>query len=84
VTTISISTRKDGDRLVILVEDDGAGIADDEKERIFERGYGKNTGLGLFLAREILAITGISITETGMFGKGARFEIVVPEGRWRV
>jgi PAS domain S-box-containing protein len=83
VTTISISTRKDGDRLVILVEDDGAGIADDEKERIFERGYGKNTGLGLFLAREILAITGISITETGMFGKGARFEITVPEGRWR-
>ena len=83
VTTISISTRKDGDRLVILVEDDGAGIADDEKERIFERGYGKNTGLGLFLAREILAITGISISETGVPGKGARFEITVPEGRWR-
>jgi len=83
VTTVSISTRKDGDRLVILVEDDGAGIADDEKERIFERGYGKNTGLGLFLAREILAITGISISETGVPGKGARFEITVPEGRWR-
>jgi PAS domain S-box-containing protein len=83
VTTISVSTRKDGDSLVILVEDDGAGIADDEKERIFERGYGKNTGLGLFLAREILAITGISISETGVPGKGARFEITVPEGRWR-
>ena len=78
VTTISISTRKDGDRLVILVEDDGAGIADDEKERIFERGYGKNTGLGLFLAREILSLTDITIIENGNPGEGARFEMRIP------
>jgi signal transduction histidine kinase len=52
-------------------------------ERIFERGYGKNTGLGLFLSREILAITGITITENGVPGKGARFEITVPKGAYR-
>jgi len=34
-------------------------------------------GLGLFLSREILAITGITITETGEPGNGARFEIAV-------
>jgi signal transduction histidine kinase len=49
-------------------------------ERIFEQGFGKNTGLGLFLSREILAITGITITENGVPGKGARFEITVPRG----
>jgi signal transduction histidine kinase len=43
----------------------------------------KNTGLGLFLSREILAITGITITENGTPGKGARFEITVPEGMYR-
>ncbi len=69
-------------QLVIIWEDDGPGIPDDLKERIFERGYGENTGLGLFLSREILAITGITIRETGEYGRGARFEMLVPEGGW--
>jgi len=37
-----------------------------------------NTGLGLFLSREILAITSITIRETGIPGEGARFEISCP------
>ena len=55
-----------------------------EKARIFERGVGKNTGMGLFLTREILGITGITITETGDWKKGARFEIRVPRGMYRL
>jgi PAS domain S-box-containing protein len=66
------------DGLTIFCEDDGEGIPDAEKELIFTRDYGKNTGLGLFLSREILSITGITIRETGVFGKGARFELHVP------
>ena len=54
------------------------------QEKIFERGFGKNTGLGLALSREILDITGIMIRETGEPGKGARFEMVVPKGAWRM
>jgi len=53
------------------------------KEKIFNRGVGKNTGLGLFLVREILSITGITIRECGVEGKGARFEIAVPKGAYR-
>lgn len=52
--------------------------------RSFERGFGKNTGLGLFLAREILGITRIAIAETGVYGQGARFEMLVPEGGYRI
>jgi len=52
-------------------------------KKLFTRGFGKNTGLGLFLSREILSITGITITENGTPGKGARFEITVPKGAWR-
>ena len=66
-----------------MCEDDGDGIIAEEKEKIFERGLGKNTGLGLALSREILAITGITIRETGVSGKGARFEMVVPKGMYR-
>ena len=68
---------------VIVCEDDGEGVIPEEKEQIFERGFGKNTGLGLTLSRDILAITGITIRETGTPGKGARFEMTVPEGAFQ-
>jgi len=84
VTRIRISSRREGTALVVIWEDDGVGIAASDKEKIFGRGYGKNTGLGLFLVREILALTGITIRETGVPGSGARFEIVVPEGKFRL
>ena len=82
ITTIHFYGKEQDGDFVIRCEDDGVGIPADQKEKIFERGYGKNTGLGLFLAREILSITGISIRETGIPGKGARFEILVPKGMW--
>lgn len=83
VSQILLSKRQEGQDLIILYEDDGIGIPDSEKENIFERGYGKNTGFGLFLIREILSITGLSIRETGKYGEGARFEILVPQGSYR-
>jgi PAS domain S-box-containing protein len=84
ITTIRFSVDElDGDHVVVC-EDDGDGIVAAEKEKIFERGFGKNTGLGLALSREILSITGIRITETGESGKGARFEMTVPKGAWRM
>jgi PAS domain S-box-containing protein len=83
VTEIRLAAFPDDSGLTITYEDNGIGIPAAEKEKIFERGYGKNTGLGLFLAREILAITGMTIRETGVEGKGARFEIRVPENAYR-
>nr|WP_319537929.1 HAMP domain-containing sensor histidine kinase [uncultured Methanospirillum sp.] len=81
---ILISFEKTDADGVIVYEDKGRGIPDSEKELIFERGYGSGSGLGLFLIREILAITGMSITETGTYGSGARFEIHVPADQWKV
>ncbi|ACL17549.1 histidine kinase N-terminal 7TM domain-containing protein [Methanosphaerula palustris] len=83
VTRILLSAKTDPAGFTIVCEDDGGGVEADKKERIFERGYGSNTGLGLFLAREILAITGMTIAETGIPGVGARFEIQVPPERYR-
>ncbi|WP_421910093.1 histidine kinase N-terminal 7TM domain-containing protein [Methanolacinia petrolearia] len=85
VTKISVSfyTKPDGSG-VVIVEDNGVGIPEDTKPRIFSKGFGKNTGLGLFLASEILSITKIGIFETGTEGKGARFEMVVHPNGWRV
>ena len=87
VTEIRVTCDEDpesGGDMVIAVEDNGGGVPEYAKENIFHRGFGKNTGFGLYLIQEILNITGISIRETGTEGKGARFEIVVPEGEWRL
>ncbi|OPY38377.1 MAG: sensory histidine kinase DcuS [Methanoregula sp. PtaU1.Bin051] len=83
LTTIRLSSQVTKKGLKIVFEDDGAGISPQDKTRLFEKGFGKNTGFGLFLSREILAITGITIAETGEPGKGARFEITVPKGEYR-
>ena len=61
----------------------GEGIPAAYKEKCFERGVGKNTGWGLFLVREILAVTRITIAETGEPGKGARFEMHIPADTFR-
>jgi PAS domain S-box-containing protein len=84
VTEISVSSNQSGDGLTVVWEDNGVGVAADQKEKIFERGFGKNTGLGLFLVRDILSLTGINIKETGTEGTGARFEIYVPPGVFRL
>ena len=81
--TIRVSSQEIDTGLWIVCEDDGVGITAEDQKRLFTRGFGKNTGLGLFLSREILAITGITIAETGEPGKGARFEIKVPKSAYR-
>ena len=79
---ISFSTRGD-DTGILTVEDDGVGVPAEDKERIFREGLGTKTKLTLYHTREVFAITGISIRETGVTGKGARFEIVIPKDGYR-
>ncbi len=83
VTKITVSFLESPTGLEVIFEDNGIGIPFDEKEKIFERGYGKNIGYGLFMAREILAITDLTIQETGEPGKGARYAIHVPKRYYR-
>jgi|GEM_PF-2261389 len=82
-TAVRIYWQNSPGGLILYYEDNGIGIPHDEKERIFEGGYGRAPGHGLFLVREILGITGISIQETGTGKNGARFEILIPEHAWR-
>jgi PAS domain S-box-containing protein len=80
VTEVKIDCVDQLDAILIIYEDNGRGIEAEDKEKIFEKGFGKGSGLGLFLSREILEITGIKIKENGIPSKGARFEIHVPKG----
>jgi signal transduction histidine kinase len=84
VTKISLSYSEGSDGLTIVMEDDGIGIPEDHKDSLFQREHASGRrSHGLFLAAEILRMTSISIRETGIPGKGARFEIQVPRGGYR-
>ena len=82
-TRIVVTYHLRPDGCAIIIEDDGTGIPDAMKGELFVQragGYGR----GLFLAHEILAITGIRIRETGVPGTGARFEVLVPSEGYRI
>jgi PAS domain S-box-containing protein len=84
VSTIRISAAEaTSGEVIITIEDNGTGIPPFDKANIFSKGFGRNTGLGLFLVQEILSITGITIRETGEYQKGARFELRVPQAAHR-
>jgi signal transduction histidine kinase len=84
ITVIRLSARRENNGLTIVYEDNGPGIPDGEKEKIFETGYDdEGTCRGLFLVKELLGFTRIRIRETGAYGSGVRFEIEVPEDKFR-
>lgn len=83
VTKIEFSAHETENGLVIYYRDNGVGIPLEDKTKLFKKGFGKHIGLGMFLSREILAITNITIAETGEPGKGVQFEIAVPKGTYR-
>lgn len=84
VTSIIVSYRLIPDALELIFEDNGKGISHDKKESIFEYDSGQHAGLGLFICRQILSVTGMTISETGIPGKGARFVIRVPPENYRI
>jgi signal transduction histidine kinase len=84
VTRITFSCQRELETMILICEDDGTGIPEKDKQHIFTKGFGRDSGLGLFLIHEILAITGISIRETGVPGKGARFEIYLEKETFRL
>ena len=79
-TNLTITTEEEENQLLVIFQDDGIGIGD--KSKLFKKGD-SSSGYGLFLSKEILSITGIGIRETGMSGKGARFELVFSQGQFK-
>ena len=90
---IEIATRGDSGCAMVTVADDGPGISDDEKERIFQMFYtGSNPiadsrrslGLGLGLCKSIIAAHGGVISVADNQPKGTIFTFTVPSGEVEV
>ena len=82
LTQIEIQTREENDgSRTIIYEDNGTGIDQETKKYLFNKGFGKGTGYGLYLIRRTCDIYGWKVQETGELGKGARFEFNVPANK---
>lgn len=83
LTLIQICALESEESMKIIYRDDGSGISKEFKTKIFDKGFGRNTGLGMFLVKELLSMTNIAIIENGIPGEGVRFELEIPIGRYR-
>jgi signal transduction histidine kinase len=72
ISRITFSCSENPSGLLLVCEDDGVGIPSDEKLRLFDRVVGGAGKFGLFFVREFLTLSGMTIRETGIPGRGAR------------
>ena len=80
VTQIRLHFTKEGDGVKLFYEDNGVGISEANKPKLFHEGFttGKSTGLGLFLIKKMVEVYGWTITEEGEPANGAKFVITIP------
>ena len=82
--TIWISTKNSGDNLIIKIKDNGSGMDDATKEKIFKTGFttkkvGIGTGLGLMISKDIIKKHNGEITFNSQKGVGTEFTIIIPK-----
>lgn len=87
-TRISVTLKEEDEQVIFAVIDEGGGIADEEKEKIFEKFYRvgnensrktKGTGLGLYLVSQIVHLNKGSISVRDNLPLGSIFEVTFPK-----
>ena len=81
VTQIRLHFTKEDEVIKLFYEDNGVGIPEANKQKLFTEGFttGKSKGLGLFLIKKMVEVYGWKISEEGEPSKGARFAISIPK-----
>ena len=84
-TAVEATVERRNGEVVLSVEDDGPGIPDDQREKVFERfyrgsgEYSGSSGLGLSIVRAVAASHGGTVRlEEPLDGRGARFVVRIP------
>jgi signal transduction histidine kinase len=80
---IVVATRAVEGRAMVLIQDNGKGIAAENQARIFDpffttKPVGEGTGMGLAISRQIIEQHGGAIRMTSSVGQGTRFVVVLP------
>jgi PAS domain S-box-containing protein len=80
VSKIRVHFREENDQLKLIYEDNGVGMSDEVRGKLFTEGFGRGTGYGLYLIKRICEAYGWTIQETGKQGTGAQFTMTIPKG----
>jgi signal transduction histidine kinase len=84
--SVRVAATGEPDRIRIVVEDTGIGIAADQQVRVFDKFHRvagpeyPGTGLGLAIAREFARLHGGDVTLESALGLGSRFTVMLPTG----
>lgn len=85
--SVSISYELTIEGLILRYKDNGPGILEDKKDRLFLQSKLGQHGIGLYLVKEILDLTNISIRERGSSTgteSGVCIEIIIPDDGYRI
>ena len=81
---ISVKVSKEADNIIICIADNGEGMTDEVKQRLYENFFttkpaGQGTGLGMGITRDIVEVKhGGSLSFESTFGEGTTFTITIP------
>jgi signal transduction histidine kinase len=80
--TVAIAVESGRGGVRVVVDDDGPGVGDDVRERLFApfASTKPSGGLGLALARRLARLHGGDVTHEARQGRGARFVVTLPRG----
>ncbi|CDG00625.1 Putative Sensor histidine kinase [Clostridium chauvoei JF4335] len=86
---ISIYSTKENNSVALIIEDNGVGIIDRDLNRVFDKGFtgengrifGKSTGIGLYLCKNLCDKLGLGLELKSQIGEGTKVKIIFPEGR---
>ncbi|WP_074223726.1 ATP-binding protein [Algoriphagus halophilus] len=84
IPTVKVTTKNYQDHIEILIKDNGNGISDSVKQKIFQPFFttkptGQGTGLGLSLSYDIIKFHGGEIQVDSELGSGAQFKLIIPK-----
>jgi two-component system phosphate regulon sensor histidine kinase PhoR len=89
--SFSIVLGREGDEVLLIASDDGAGASEEDLQRLFERFYradraraSRGTGLGLAIVKHIVTSAGGRVEASGAPGRGLRIQISFPAGSSRI
>ena len=84
---VDVTVDEEGDNVIFIVADDGVGISNAEKHRVFKRFYQSHkavvtsgSGIGLHIVSEYVNMHGGTVTVTDNMPKGTVFTVTIPKG----
>jgi PAS domain S-box-containing protein len=79
ISKIRVHYKQEENQLKLIYGDNGIGMPEEMKSNLFQEGFGKGTGYGLYLIKRICEAYGWTMQETGKHGQGAQFTMTVPK-----